>query len=693
MFEKIQKAYELLLPIVESGAKIQALSEDDGSPDSSSGQADGIGSDGGSGSNEAEGLGGGLAQMQSIHLLLRTQLLVCRRHPDEMGKYKYPVYKILLDCLRLPPSCKDGFAREDGSSANDDSLPCLLKKKRADFTQTAVSLVFETCAVSPLNAEELVANGGICILSSLLAFFIDAIPFLAGTALASSDKVVGQSKVLEIITEIVHTLSGVAFFSSGREAIHSLEDLPRFCLDWKRCTEGSFGSGVSIKPDHTISMVRYSLEGIAHMTKSEKLQGLLVGSGVCLPLLRYMMAYDPTLEQVQISSEDQDDVQLSQGACNLHARLSARALGMLCGVLQDESLQSPDNRGLFAVMERVLTPQLARMLRNKRTGDLLRTLNTNIETPTRIWNVGMRRELADFLEAYQTRRPADMNRSPEEEMKDFGGDFDYVSLKHEVVIGGVYIRVFNGMGGDKAAIHEIPNLSLFAKQILNFLAQALNISRRDAPEWVPLLLFEGDEANKDNEASPMTTILDAKFGMALVSLKALVHVDGLIDDVLCEPNSHAPSILLSLLELPQKSEVRVSTPTLVDKMRYSVMCSCFDMSILVGIVYPCKNKLTRSLLLLLLYPHLNPSRDLPLVVRSSLLSVQNRRLPIRSQQNDRSGVYCKSSNDQRRERRRVMMTKKVMTTMDRPKARSFFGNKRVGRSWSRCLLHRRLPNN
>ena len=35
-----------------------------------------------------------------------------------------------------------------------------------------------------------------------------------------------------------------------------------------------------------------------------------------------------------------------------------------------------------------------------------------------------------------------------------------------------------------------------------------------------------------------------------------VRVDGLIDDVLCEPSSAVPSVLLSLLELPQDSEVR-----------------------------------------------------------------------------------------------------------------------------------------
>jgi hypothetical protein len=39
-------------------------------------------------------------------------------------------------------------------------------------------------------------------------------------------------------------------------------------------------------------------------------------------------------------------------------------------------------------------------------------------------------------------------------------------------------------------------------------------------------------------------------------LKILVRVDGLIDDVLCDDSARIASVLLSLLELPQDSEVR-----------------------------------------------------------------------------------------------------------------------------------------
>ena len=46
-----------------------------------------------------------------------------------------------------------------------------------------------------------------------------------------------------------------------------------------------------------------------------------------------MLQYDPTLESS--SMEVEEDLQLSQAASNAHARLSARAIGMLCGIMKD----------------------------------------------------------------------------------------------------------------------------------------------------------------------------------------------------------------------------------------------------------------------------------------------------------------------------------------------------------------------
>jgi len=44
-----------------------------------------------------------------------------------------------------------------------------------------------------------------------------------------------------------------------------------------------------------------------------------------------------------------------------------------------------------------ITFSSVRMLRNKRTGEVLRVLNTNVERADIIWNASMRKQIEDFL--------------------------------------------------------------------------------------------------------------------------------------------------------------------------------------------------------------------------------------------------------------------------------------------------------
>ena len=74
--------------------------------------------------------------------------------------------------------------------------------------------------------------------------------------------------------------------------------------------------------------------------------------------------------------------------------------------------------------------------------------------------------------------------------------------------------------------------------------------------WEMLLrLAEEVSPFLQDEAVQVVPVSDTRFLMAIKAVHQLVRVDGLIDDVLCEPASAVPSVLLSLLELPQDSEV------------------------------------------------------------------------------------------------------------------------------------------
>lgn len=50
----------------------------------------------------------GRMKVNSIELIIRTQLLTCKCYSNDMAKYQYPAYKMLLSCVRLPLSTVHG---------------------------------------------------------------------------------------------------------------------------------------------------------------------------------------------------------------------------------------------------------------------------------------------------------------------------------------------------------------------------------------------------------------------------------------------------------------------------------------------------------------------------------------------------------------------------------------------------------
>ena len=275
--------------------------------------------------------------------------------------------------------------------------------------------------------------------------------------------------------------------------------------------------------------------------------------------MRCLLNYDPTLEGTSAATNEIDADKISQAASNEHAAFAARALGMLCGVMKG-NLQTPSNKALYEAMKTVLTKPIAKMLRNERSIEMLRTLNTNVETPTFVWNNKMRDELKRLLDKMEKGRDEKGIQSIEAELEETTSSFYYSNLASEVVIGGVYLRIFNGLGDGREGIRRINDCSVFAKEIVLFLARCLEQSHDLPSASFDFVLWATDDntkqdentdhIEKDTDVFPTT---DKRFAMAINSLRLLVRLDGLVDDVLCEEG--CPAALLHLLELPPDSEV------------------------------------------------------------------------------------------------------------------------------------------
>jgi DnaJ family protein C protein 13 len=90
-----------------------------------------------------------------------------------------------------------------------------------------------------------------------------------------------------------------------------------------------------------------------------------------LPLL---LQYDSTAENAQGIGNS------VQTAKNMHAMLAVRALARLAGLLEDE-LYTPPNEIAAKALRAMLTPKLAALFSKESPRELLRNLNSNVESP------------------------------------------------------------------------------------------------------------------------------------------------------------------------------------------------------------------------------------------------------------------------------------------------------------------------
>ena len=136
--------------------------------------------------------------------------------------------------------------------------------------------------------------------------------------------------------------------------------------------------------------VENCIELISRCAVAVTMQTAFINAGVVWKLIPMLLAYDGTLQE-DYADESQRAV-YNQSASNMHAVVAAKALGRLGGYMFDD-LATPVNEDVQECLGCILTPPLAKYLRNRRPWELLGALNENVEKPTKIWNVGMRKEV------------------------------------------------------------------------------------------------------------------------------------------------------------------------------------------------------------------------------------------------------------------------------------------------------------
>jgi len=347
-----------------------------------------------------------------------------------------------------------------------------------EFLATVVSLALKTCQVCETNGEELIREDGMAILSKSLRKYL----------VNYSDSMSKNGASANLIIGLIQTLSLLFQFPSGREAVPS-----SLLHDWIHCL--SFPS-----------LICYALDGIPHLSVDRNICEELIKGGVLLYLLPLTLFYDTTLRLENDASIVAEE--------NKNAVQAVMALKALCMTVTS----------VTKALESCYTPPVAKMLlQRKDATEVLAILNSSqgdVERSTLLWKSAMTNELIQFITAQQqcaTTSVHDSLRSLSE--------FQYDCLKNEIVIDGVYIRVFNKLGGGREAMSDVTSAANLAREIL---------------------LFIKDQCMRNDDVRAKEEITSV-----VLSLKYMVGMDGLVDHVICEEGNWG--VLCTLLEIMESS--------------------------------------------------------------------------------------------------------------------------------------------
>lgn len=357
-------------------------------------------------------------------LLLKGQCILYRRYGDVLEPFKYAGYPMLLNAVTVD--------QDDNNFLSADRAPLLV---------AASELLWLTCASSSLNGEELVRDGGIQLLATLLS---RCMGIVQPTTPASEPSAI-------IVTNVMRTLSVLSQFQSARV---EMLDFSGLIDDIVHCTE------LELVP----AAVDAALQTIAHVSVSSELQNTLLKAGVLWYLLPLLLQYDSTAEESDMTESHGVGTSV-QIAKNMHAVRASQALSRLSGLCSDEN-STPYNQGAVDALIALLTPKLASMLKDQVPKDLLSRLNTNLESPEIIWNSSTRAELLKFVDQQRASQGPDGSY----DLKD-SQFFSYKALSKELFVGNVYLRVYNDQPDS-----EISEPEAFCIALVDFVAHLLHNS-------------------------------------------------------------------------------------------------------------------------------------------------------------------------------------------------------------------------
>jgi DnaJ family protein C protein 13 len=327
----------------------------------------------------------------NIYLILQTQIILYKRFSELLMPYKYAGYIMLIKTIN--------------TETNDEQL----FSKKVRLINVTTELCYQTIRCSALNAEELRRENGLDILHSAFQ--------RCGSVLNQYSKNDDELSV-HVCIHIANCYRVASQFSDCREKFLQLKTLFK---DLCRCMNFKQLSNLLITTSETIGELSKNDINEQQLVKME-----LFKYGALYHLLYYLFFYDFTLDESEVERNTESNQQ------EIANNLSRICLNSLLSLLNT-------NLRIKQSLISLLTPHLVTCLQTFDSNQFLKLFNSNTRNPYLIWNNITRAELTAFIEHEREY----LYKYGQVEDVDFGLKFKYDSLTNELIIGDVYVRVYN----------------------------------------------------------------------------------------------------------------------------------------------------------------------------------------------------------------------------------------------------------
>jgi DnaJ family protein C protein 13 len=358
---------------------------------------------------------------ERILLIIRAQNILYTRFCNALSPYKYAGYPLLIHTIDNAKTAKDN-----------------------DLLRHCVELCYRTLKSTTLNAEELQRQGGVEQLVLILQDSVEAM-----------SKVKSTEDTLCVVTfYTLLSLSVAAAYENCRVVLYKMES---FLNDVSTCLRFSLSPKV----------VEAALECTCCCALDEKLQSMLYERYFHFILVPHLFRYDYTLEEAQESAGPR----AAQAQLNMNAGLALLALGRFGG-RDPAAFVHPKHQ---ACVDAFLTQKITTMICKRHMLDLLKDLNGNTCTPLFIWDNRTRAEVLSYIEANgpDAIRPASLSVDEGQDPYDCSR-FVFPSLEREVLVGDIYVRVFN----EQNAFHgKLPDAKGFVVALAKYISETYDAAK------------------------------------------------------------------------------------------------------------------------------------------------------------------------------------------------------------------------